>query len=104
MTALKTLALCVAAWTAPLVLSFVVLVAAGVITERWSARRVGPVVGGVLLVELIAFGAASFLLWRGLRWFLPEGSTRALVFALQTLLQLATWATMSFSTLVAFNR
>jgi hypothetical protein len=104
MTALKTLGLCVAAWIAPVVVSFVALVIAGVTTERWGASRLGPVIGGLLIVELLVFGAASILLWWGLKRLLSTTRTRILVFALHALLQLANWATMSFSTLVAFNR
>jgi hypothetical protein len=101
-TALKTLGLCFAAWLLPMAASFLLVVIAAGINAHWR----GPdwIVGVVVLIELAAFAVASLLLWWGLSPFLAVTSSRALVFGLHALLQLATFAIMGFSTLVAFNR
>lgn len=103
-TVLKTAGLCFAAWLVPLAVSFLVVVIAAAATQQWSAAKGQWIVGVVLLIELASFAVASLLLWRGLSSFITATSTRALVFGLHALLQLATFAIMGFSTLVAFNR
>jgi hypothetical protein len=103
-TVLKTAGLCFAAWLVPLAVSFLVVVIAAGATEHWGAARAQWIVGVVLLTELALFAVASVLLWWGLSSFITATSTRALVFGLHALLQLATFAILAFSTLVAFNR
>ena len=101
---LKTAGLCFAAWLIPVAVSFLVVVIAAGTTQHWAAAKAQWIVGVVLLIELTLFGAASFKLWWGLSSLITATSTRALVFGLHALLQLATFAIMGFSTLVAFNR
>ena len=73
-------------------------------TQHWSAAKAQWIVGAVLLIELALFAAASLLLWWGLSSFITATSARALLFGLHAFLQLATFAILGFSTLVAFNR
>ena len=100
----KAVVLWVAAWLVPLAVSFLVLVIAAGTTEHWGAARVQSVVGAVLLTELALFVAASLLLWWGLSSLITDTAARVLVFGLHAFLQLATFAILGFSTLVAFNR
>jgi hypothetical protein len=103
-TVLKAAGLCFAAWLVPVAVSFLMVVVAAGVTERWRAASAQWIVPVVLLAEVALFAAGSFLLWRGLSSFLTAGPIRALLFGLHAFLQLATLAIMGFSTLVAFNR
>lgn len=100
----KAVGLWLAAWLVPIAVSFLVLVIAAGTTEHWGAARAQWVVGAVLLTELALFTAASLLLWWRLSPLITDTAARVFVFGLHALLQLATFAILGFSTLVAFNR
>jgi len=100
----KAIGLCFAAWLVPLAVSFLVVVIAAGATQHWGAARAQWVVGALLLTELALFAAASFLLWWGLSSLITATAARVLVFGLHASLQIATFAILGFSTLVAFNR
>ena len=101
-TVLKAAGLCFAAWLVPIAVSFLMVVIAASTTQHW--RGADWIVGVLVLIELALFAGASLLLWWGLSSSITATSTRALVFGLHALLQLATFAIIGFSTLLAFNR
>lgn len=99
----KALVLCVAAWAAPLIASFISTGIIAASTSSLGASAVGPWMLLAIALQVLFFGGASVVLYRLLGPLL-QGSSRLGLFLAHSVVQLGLTGVMAFGTLVAFNR